>query len=77
MPTELRKYGLRFHFYSGDGHEPPHIHVDGNGCEAKVWLDAVRLAKAKGFNQKDITRILETVEEHRHQMMEAWHEYFG
>nr|WP_246668847.1 DUF4160 domain-containing protein [Agrobacterium rosae] len=44
---------------------------------AKVWLDAVRLAQAKGFNQRDIARILETVEEHRDQMMEAWHDYFG
>ncbi|XUY26953.1 DUF4160 domain-containing protein [Agrobacterium sp. rho-8.1] len=67
MPTVLRKYGFRFHFYSGDGHEPPHIHVDGADGEAKVWLANVELAQSKGFNQRDIARIIETVQEHRAQ----------
>ncbi|MBB4955025.1 hypothetical protein H4S14_003125 [Agrobacterium vitis] len=77
MPTVLRKYGFRFHFYTADGHEPPHIHVDGSGGEAKVWLMDGRLAKVKGFNQREIARILEVVEENRKQMLEAWHDYFG
>jgi len=77
MPTVLRKYGFRFHFYSADGHEPPHIHVDGSGGEAKVWLADVSLGKCKGFSDKEIARILQTVREHRQQMLEAWHAYFG
>jgi len=77
MPTVLRKYGFRFHFYSADGHEPPHIHVDGNGGEAKVWLRDGRLAESKGFSQRDIGRILQAVREHGPQMLEAWHDYFG
>ncbi|WP_348532420.1 DUF4160 domain-containing protein [Rhizobium sp. RU36D] len=38
MPTVLRKYGFRFHFYSADRYEPPHIHIDGNGGEARSGL---------------------------------------
>jgi len=28
MPTVLRIEGFRFHFYSDEGNEPPHIHVE-------------------------------------------------
>lgn len=34
MPTILRKLGFRFFFYSNEGNEPPHVHVEkdkGNG----------------------------------------------
>ncbi|MFN3508878.1 MAG: DUF4160 domain-containing protein [Allorhizobium sp.] len=77
MPTVLRKYGFRFHFYSADRYEPPHIHVDGNGGEAKVWLADLTVAEAGGFSQRDLARILEVVEEHRQQMLEAWNDYFA
>jgi hypothetical protein len=77
MPTVLRKYGFRFHFYSGDGHEPPHIHIDGEGAEAKVWLADLKVAEAGGFSQRDLGRILKVVEEHRQQFLEAWHDYFA
>lgn len=77
MPTVLRKYGFRFHFYSADRYEPPHIHVDGNGGEAKVWLADLKVAEAGGFSQRDLARILEVVEEHRQQMLEAWNDYFA
>jgi hypothetical protein len=77
MPTVLRKYGFRFHFYSGDGHEPPHVHVDGNGCKAKVWLANVEIAKATGFGDVELRRILSVIKEHQHEMLEAWHDYFA
>ena len=28
MPTVLRLDGYRFHFYSHEPNEPPHVHVD-------------------------------------------------
>lgn len=77
MPTVLRKYGFRFHFYSGDRYEPPHIQVDGNGGEAKVWLEDLSVAESGGFSQKDLRRILDVVEEHRQQILEAWYDYFA
>ena len=36
MPTILRIANFRFHFYSNEGNEPPHIHVrcsDGGECK--------------------------------------------
>lgn len=76
MPTVLRKYGIRFHFYGSDMDEPPHIHAAGHGAKAKIWLDPITLAEQKGFKQSDIGRILEVVAEHNAKIKEAWGEFF-
>ena len=76
MPTVLRVGPFRFFFYSGDGSEPPHIHVERDDCEAKFWLDPVRLERSRGFRRKEINRIHELVEEHRQQLLEGWNEFF-
>ncbi|MFZ1679759.1 MAG: DUF4160 domain-containing protein [Rhizobiaceae bacterium] len=75
MPTVLRKYGIRFHFYGSDMGEPPHVHATGHGGAAKVWLDNNAFAEHKGFNAVDMKRILEVVSEHHGQILEAWHEF--
>ena len=36
LPTVLREFGYRFHFYSNEGDEPPHIHITGKGGEMKI-----------------------------------------
>lgn len=51
MPTVLRVGPYRFFFYSGDGGEPPHIHVERDQYVAKVWLDPVRLGAAAVFGR--------------------------
>ena len=76
MPTVLRKYGIRFHFYGSDMAEPPHIHAEGHGGQAKVWLDPIEFAEHKGFKASDLRRILEVVNEHRNEFLEAWNEFF-
>ena len=43
MPTVLRVGPFRFFFFAGDRDEPPHIHVERDDCEAKFWLDPVRI----------------------------------
>ncbi|MGB3832426.1 MAG: DUF4160 domain-containing protein [Mesorhizobium sp.] len=77
MPTVLREAGYRFHFFSQDGNEPPHVHVEAGGCKAKVWLNDVRLAKNGGFSELELRRIVEIVSEHRDGFLEAWNEYFA
>ena len=71
MPTVLRKYGIRFHFYGSDMHEPPHIHATGHGGLAKVWLSPVEFAEHQGFKANELKRILEVVNEHRELILEA------
>jgi hypothetical protein len=77
MPTVLREAGCRFHFFSGDGNEPPHVHVDGQGRKAKVWLREVAVAKAGGFSEPELSRILRIVSENQMRLLEAWNDFFG
>jgi hypothetical protein len=57
VPTVLRDGPFRFFFYSGDGGEPRHLHVESGGNEAKFWLDPVALERNRGFARKDLNRI--------------------
>lgn len=75
MPTVLRKYGFRFHFYGFDMGEPRHIHVAGHGGTAKIWLEPIELVEAKDFNAGDLKRIMEVVTDHHGQFVEAWDEF--
>ncbi len=76
MPTVLRAGPFRFFFYAGDRGEPPHVHVERDDCEAKFWLDPVRLGHSFGFGRKEINRIRELIAEHREQLLEGWNEFF-
>lgn len=61
MPTVLRSGTYRFHFYSDEGKEPPHIHVETPDGECKFWLEPVRLARNKGVTPlvlRDIERLV-------------------
>ncbi len=77
MPTVLRIGPYRFFFYSGDGGEPPHVHVERDDGEAKFWLDPVRLERSGGLGRKDLNQIQSHVEDNRERLLECWHEYFG
>jgi Domain of unknown function (DUF4160) len=77
MPTVLRWRGYQFLFYSLDEGEPPHIHVRRGRCQAKFWLSDCQLAKAKGFAEHELRQIRKKVEEHREELLRAWHEHFG
>ena len=61
---------------AGDGGEPPRIHIERDECEAKFWLDPVRLERSHGFNRKDINRVQGPVEHHHQQLLEGWNEFF-
>ena len=76
MPTVLRVGPFRFFFYAGDGGEPPHVHVERDDCEAKFWLDPVRLERSYGFRRQEINRVRGLVEQHREQLLEGWNEFF-
>jgi hypothetical protein len=56
MPTVLRFRQFRFFFFSNEGNEPIHIHVESDDKYAKFWLDPVQLAKSVGYGGKRIER---------------------
>ncbi|MCH8280127.1 MAG: DUF4160 domain-containing protein [Chloroflexi bacterium] len=77
MPTVLRVGPYRLFFYSGDREEPPHIHVERDSDQAKVWLDPVRLEHNRGFSGAEINRIMRLVEENREVLLTTWKEFFN
>jgi hypothetical protein len=77
MPTVLRVRGFRFFFFSLEGNEPPHIHVEQAERVAKFWLNPVSLAMSRGFRSGELSEINRIVEENRDLFVEKWNEYFS
>jgi Domain of unknown function (DUF4160) len=77
MPTVLRIDGFRFFFYSKEGTEPPHVHVERGDDVAKFWLDPVELSSSYGFSAKEINQIRKVVIEYRESLQQSWYDYFN
>jgi len=77
MPTVLRIAGFRFFFYSDEGSEPPHIHVERSDEVAKFWLEPVELVSSSGFSAKEINQLCKLVTENQIRLVQSWHEYFN
>jgi hypothetical protein len=67
-----------FRFYSrGEANEPPHIHVRRGRLEAKFWLvPQIRLARAGRYRPHELNDIMQLVETHQQEFIEAWNGYF-
>ncbi len=76
MVTVHKAHGCRFVIFTND-HDPPHVHVFGQGAEAKLSLDPVALGWSAGFKKPDLKRILTEVQEQRAMMIEKWDEIHG
>ena len=72
MPTVLRVGPYRFHFYSAEGTEPPHIHVARDDFEAKFWLQPIALARNRGFAAGELRAIERLVEQHCDALLAAY-----
>ena len=77
MPTVLRIGPYRFFFYSNEGREPAHIHVQKDRMLAKFWLKPVALAGSTRFSPKDLRKLEQLVIEHQDTFLEVWNEYFS
>ena len=75
MPTVLKIGSYRFHFYSDEGKEPPHIHIETTEGECKFWLDPIRLARNKGVPPRIVRDIESLVFEKQNFLMEKYNEF--
>jgi len=75
MPTVLRIGSFRFHFYSDEGNEPPHIHVEAREGECKFWLNPIRLARNKGVSPQAIRQIERLVFKHQQILQDKYNEF--
>lgn len=77
MPTVFRSKGYRFFFYSNEGTEPCHIHVEGHGGEMKVWADPLGVAHVYKLSAKQQREIIEIVRKNLGKIEEAWRDHFS
>ena len=76
-PTVLRVGPYRFYFYSGDGSEPRHVHIERDEKVAKFWLNPVRMQNSGGFRPAELRQIQCLIEENQTKLMESWDDYFN
>ena len=65
--------------FSND-HEPKHVHVFGQGGEAKINLigrEGVKADRVAGIGRADLRRIIAEAQEHREALIAAWEKVHG
>jgi len=77
MPTVLRIGPYRLFFFSNEGAEPAHIHIEADDRLAKFWLEPVACCESIGFSAKELGVIARIVDEHRETCLRRWHEHHG
>ena len=79
MPTVAREGPYRLYFFSNEGREPPHVHVerDRGRRTAKFWIAPVRLAHVERFTAVELSTIMSIVQRCESQIGRAWREHFG
>ena len=77
MPTVLKLLGFRFFFYSNEGTEPAHVHVEKGDSYGKVWLNPIMVSDLSQFKAKVRRKILEIIAEHQDNFNQRWNEHFG
>jgi hypothetical protein len=75
-PTVFRIGNFRFYFFSRE-EEKMHVHVVSPDGEAKFWMEPIiSLANYTGFNERQLRRLQQLVEEHRREIVKAWKDHF-
>lgn len=76
VPTVFWSGPYRMFFYSSDGHEPMHVHVERDKKVAKFWLTPVCLEISGGFSKPELHRIAGIIRDGHDELIRAWDEYF-
>jgi hypothetical protein len=74
MVTVHRAFGYRLVMFIND-HTPPHVHVFGQGGEAKIELGgrrAVTVIWANGISRGDLRRLVAEVRERHSMLLDMW-----
>ena len=79
MVTVHKAIGYRFVIFTND-HSPAHVHIVGNGGEAKVILDGpdgLELDWSRGIGRGDLRRLMMEVQAERVRLIQAWEKMHG
>jgi hypothetical protein len=77
MPNAFRRppQGFRFFFFSDEGNEPAHVHVEKGGGRCKFWLIPMILEWNDGFDPSDLRTIRRIIAERHQEILDAWNEH--
>ena len=76
-PVFGRESGYVFKIFSNE-EERKHIHVMGNGHEAKFWLEPkIELAKNKGFSETELNEIYKIIKKNEKRFREQYQQHIG
>ena len=77
MPELFRHHGFIFLFFSHE-HEPIHVHVRGNGGDAKFIWDGSDFVReyAHQIKANDLKRIEQMISENKDIILKRWKEIF-
>ena len=73
-PTIYEFDGIKVKIHARD-HNPPHVHVEGKGCEARFNLKTLELLTNTGFSRSDIERIQKEIRIRVVSLLEIWEAY--
>jgi hypothetical protein len=79
MVTVHRAHGFRFVIFVND-HGPPHVHVLGQGGEARIVLEGssgIRLDWVAGISRGDLRRVMQEVGRERERLIAMWRRIHG
>ena len=80
MPELFRFFGFVFFFYSRE-HEPIHVHVEGNGGDAKFTLDEQSgqfvLKYSYDIKTNDLKKIQQIIKDNNEIIKKAWSLHFN
>jgi len=77
MPTVLRSGQYRFFFYSEEGTEPPHVHIEAAEKRAKFWLTPIEETWNDGFRSGELKTIENLIADNIDSILEAWNVFFA
>ena len=75
MPTIHRYKGFRFHFYSNEGHESPHVHIRSGEDSCKFWFRPIILAYNDGIKSHLLLDLRRVVRKHVSEFERRWNEH--
>lgn len=76
MPTVLRVRQYRIFFYSEEGLEPPHVHIEAAEKRAKYWVRPIELTWNDGFRSGELKEIVRLLANNQELILSEWNEYF-
>jgi hypothetical protein len=76
VPTVFRDGPYRFFFFSNEGNEPVHIHIEAGSSYAKFWLEPVVVARSIGFRPHELAECRSIIEENADKIRAKWNEHF-